>query len=142
MLKKGTFGMEPEEHVYGDKFYQAPYYVWKMYNFNIENNNYLSKPTFTPEYPVYKIGEQFKIYDNSYAINLETGKDVQLLTERCIPEEYGAEYTIVEEPYWDMVYEEAYGKYGSERFVTVQSSNTGNLYRVLCRESSDIFNFS
>ena len=80
----------------------------------------------------YKVGDMFTPRDNSYNINLETGKweDLVGVFENSL--EYGSLFVVEEEPYYDQVY--LIGHLRSHRFVTIRSLRTGNLYRCLCEE--------
>lgn len=113
---------EPAEHCY-EEWYMAPNYAGDLYR----------KLEVSPAPYKYNVGEVFKPYDNSYCIDLETGKHSYITPTYCIDEEEGTVFIIVEEPYYDLV-KNIHGVYTSHRFVTVRSNNTGKLYRALCRE--------
>lgn len=113
---------EPAEHCY-EEWCMAPNYAGDLYR----------KLEVSPAPYKYNVGEAFRPYDNSYCIDLETGKHSYITPTYCINEEEGTVFTIVEEPYYDLV-KTVCGEYVSHRFVTVMSKNTGKLYRVLCRE--------
>ena len=116
--------MEPNEHCY-EHWYEAPRYADLLYkNFDI-----------TPATYVYTVGEVFVPFDNSYCIDLETGKRAHISPGYCVEEKANTVFVIVQEPYYDMVWVDAYEKYMSHRFVTVISQDTGKLYRVLCRDT-------
>ena len=76
----------------------------------------------------------YKISDNSYCINVETGERAWLVQEH---DEYyspdknedGALFEIVSEPYVEQV--KIFYKYEDRTFINVKSSLTGNVYRVL-----------
>ena len=79
----------------------------------------------------------YKIFDNSYCINVETGERaclVQNHDEYYSPDknEDGAIFEIVSEPYVEQV--KIYYKYEDRIFINVKSSLTGNVYRVLYEE--------
>jgi hypothetical protein len=114
---------EPAEHCY-EEWYMAPRYAGNLYR----------KLEVSPAPYKYNVGEVFVPYDNSYCIDLETGKHAYITPSFCINEEETI-FTIVEEPYYDLVWTDAYHKYISHRFVTVISKNTGKMYRVLCRDT-------
>ena len=113
---------EPAEHCY-EEWYMAPNYAGDLYR----------KLEVSPAPYKYNVGEVFTPYDNSYCIDLETGKHSYITPAYCIYEEEGTVFTIVEEPYYDLV-KTVYDEYVSRRFVTVRSNYTGKLYRSLCRE--------
>lgn len=114
---------EPAEHCY-EEWYMAPRYAGNLYR----------KFEVSPAPYIYKVGDIFVPYDNSHCIDLETGKRAYITPSYCINEEEGTVFTIVEEPYYDLV-KTINDKYISYRFVTVSSKNTGKLYRVLCKEA-------
>ena len=78
----------------------------------------------------------YRVYDNSYCININTGICANLVQEhdayyRPDPSEDGAIFTICSNPY------DKYIKiYGLKKFINVKSSRTGNIYRVLYNESA------
>jgi hypothetical protein len=113
---------EPAEHCY-EEWYMAPNYAGDLYR----------KLEVSPAPYKYNVGEAFRPYDNSYCIDLETGKRAYITPTYCIGEEQDTIFIIIEEPYYDLV-KTVYGDYVSRRFVTVRSKNTGKLYRTLCRE--------
>ena len=76
----------------------------------------------------------YKISDNSYCINIETGERAWLVQEHnkyYSPDkkEDGATFEIVSEPYRSEVL--VIDEYVCETFINVKSSLTGNIYRVL-----------
>lgn len=113
---------EPAEHCY-EEWCMAPNYVGVLYK-NLK---------VSPAPYKYNVGEAFRPYDNSYCIDLETGRRAYITPTYCIGEENDTIFIIIEEPYYDLV-KNVYGVYNSHKFVTVRSNNTGKLYRVLCRE--------
>lgn len=115
---------EPAEHCY-EEWYMAPRYAENLYR----------KLEVSPAPYIYKVGDIFVPYDNSHCIDLETGKLAYITPLYCINEEEGTIFTIVEEPYYDLVRSVAFDQYVSYRFVTVISKNTGKLYRVLCHDT-------
>ena len=77
----------------------------------------------------------YRVYDNSFCINLETGNCaalVQTHDEWYSPDEKedGALFKIVSEPYVVNIYEGG-RYYGKKEFINVKSTFTGNTYRVL-----------
>ena len=93
------------------------------------------------------IGKLYAPSDNSYCINVETKKKALIVQKKpyivgaCILildddeyynpypiEEDGAKFTIVSEPYIDMV---DFPENKEYTFINVQSSNTNSIYRVL-----------
>lgn len=113
---------EPAEHCYKEWF-TAPDYARDLYR----------RREVSPAPYKYNVGEVFTPYDNSYCIDLETGRRAYITPTHCIGEERDTIFIIIEEPYYDLV-KTVCGYYASHRFVTVMSKNTGKLYRVLCRE--------
>lgn len=116
--------IEPNEHCY-ENWHEAPRYVELLYkNWDV-----------TPASYIYTVGEVFVPFDNSYCIDLETGKCAHISPGYCVEEKANAVFVIVQEPYYDLVWSDAYEKYHQQRFVTVISQDTGKLYRVLCRDT-------
>ena len=79
----------------------------------------------------------YKISDNSYCINVETGMPAWLVQEHdqyYSPDkkEDGATFEIVSEPYESLIDDGTIYVY--ETFINVKSSLTGNIYRVLFNE--------
>jgi len=81
----------------------------------------------------------YEVFDNSYCINIKTGKYASLVQDHDEwyspnKNEDGAIFEIVSDPYYDSV-----NIIGDEfktcNFINVKSSLTGNVYRVLYRES-------
>lgn len=83
------------------------------------------------------IGKLYEPDDNSYCINVVTRKKA-LIVQRSSDdyygyhpypiEENGAAFTIVSEPYIDMV---DFPEKKEYTFINVQSSNTNSIYRLL-----------
>ncbi len=76
----------------------------------------------------------YKISDNSYCINIETGEPAWLVQQHYgyySPDknEDGAIFEIVSEPYVEHV--KILSEYIDRTFINVKSSLTGNIYRVL-----------
>lgn len=77
----------------------------------------------------------YKVFDNSYCINIETGNFAALVQdhdEYYSPDknEDGAIFEIVSEPYVEQV-NIFINDYEDRTFINVKSSLTGNIYRVL-----------
>jgi hypothetical protein len=131
-----------------------------FYNFNetLEiNENVYHEPMFVPRYvnvymnkkhyydddvnkrmglKEYNIGDKFEPFDNSFCIDLETGKREWIAGTSCGNPFKDHNFIIVDGPYWDHV---TFGISDDEpasvfRFVTVKDSVTGKYYRVHCRE--------
>lgn len=82
----------------------------------------------------------YRVYDNSFCINLETGNHASLVQQHdewYSPDEKedGALFKKVSEPYVEDIYECGY-HYGNKEFINVKSTFTGNTYRVLYSEYS------
>lgn len=80
----------------------------------------------------------YKVYDNSFCVNAETGKHALLVQDhddcsfyRPDAQEDGAIFTVCSDPY-----EEYIDKWGLYKFINVKSSKTVNIYRVLYKESA------
>ena len=70
--------------------------------------------------------------DNSYCINKNTGEDAYLIEmHRQDPEEYGAQFEIVNKPYKESVSGIFSNKVYTYTFIDIKSSKTGNIYRTL-----------
>ena len=84
------------------------------------------------------IGTLYCPIDNSFCINVRNGRSALLVQGhdkfyQPTPEEDGANFYIVSEPYEEVVYFDRYHE-KSYLFVNVQSSLTNNIYRVLFHE--------
>lgn len=89
----------------------------------------------------YKLGMVYEPNDNSYCINVETGETALLVQQDIdFPDhdyvgpdtaEGGAFFVIVKEPHHELIFAPA----DYEVFVHVKSSNTGNVYRTLYKQS-------
>ncbi len=80
----------------------------------------------------------YRVYDNSFCINVDTGVSALLVQEydmfypyRPDKNEDGAVFTICSNPYDKYI-----DIYGLKKFINVKSSKTGNIYRVLFKESA------
>ena len=77
----------------------------------------------------------YRVYDNSFCINLENNRYTALVQEHddyYSPDknEDGAIFKIVSKPY-DKNMDENGIKYGIKTFIEIKSNKTGNIYRVL-----------
>ena len=82
----------------------------------------------------------YRVYDNSYCINFETEMPAALVQQHdhfYEPdiEEDGAIFTVVSEPYFVHINEWGID-YGVQAFISVKSTKTGNVYRVLYNKSA------
>ena len=124
--------LEINKNVYpSDTF--VPYYVTRFVNKNHYCSDDINERMKLHEY---KVGEQFFPFDNSFCIDLETGKREWIAGTSCGNPFNDHEFIIVDGPYWDHV---TFGISDDEpasvlRFVTVKDSVTGKYYRVLCKE--------
>jgi len=80
----------------------------------------------------------YRVYDNSFIININTGASALLVQDHddCLlyrpdAQEDGSTFTICSNPY-----EEYVDKWGWYKFINVKSSKTGYIYRVLFNESA------
>lgn len=87
------------------------------------------------------IGKRYYPMDNSYCIDLHTGKKSLICqdfdthyTKDKVGDEYGAEFTITKNPYINPVFSGIGNRELLETFVDVKSSLTGREYRVLYNE--------
>lgn len=77
----------------------------------------------------------YRVYDNSFCINLENGNYASLVQEHdewYSPDEKedGALFKPVSKPYVEDIYECGH-HYGKKEFINVKSNKTKNIYRVL-----------
>lgn len=126
----GSF--EFNKNVYHSETF-VPYYVKRFLNKRNYYNNDVNERMKLHEY---KVGEQFFPFDNSFCIDLETGKREWIAGTSCGNPFSDHVFTIVDGPYWDHV---TFGICNNEpasvlRFVTVKDSVTEKYYRVLCKE--------
>ena len=89
--------------------------------------------------PVNLNNMNYEVFDNSYCINVENGKYASLVQDHdewYSPDknEDGAIFEIVSDPYYDAVHIIG-DEFKTCNFINVKSSLTGNVYRVLYRES-------
>lgn len=82
----------------------------------------------------------YRIYDNSFCINIHTGDRALLVQQydeyyRPDPDEDGAIFEIVSNPYKEHIIDHGVD-FGIKTFINVKSSRTGYIYRVLFNESS------
>ncbi len=78
------------------------------------------------------IGMEYVPYDNSWCINIKTREMANIMPDYCFTEgEHGATFTIVSMPYEEEVFSNTI-----RTFVNVESNKTGNIYRILYRESN------
>lgn len=78
----------------------------------------------------------YRVYDNSFCININTGIGALLVQEYdrfYRPDSYedGATFTICSNPY-----DEYIDICGWRKFINIKSSKTGYIYRVLFNESA------
>lgn len=100
------------------------------YVFNY-HNKYGTTLGFLYEKRKVKIGDIFYPRDNSWCINLETGKSAFICAAYCIGDEKYARFVIVDEPYWATVKTCLYNEDEVYQFVNVKSLKTGKYYRTL-----------
>lgn len=80
----------------------------------------------------------YEVFDNSHCINVVNRNRAELVQEHddyYSPDknEDGATFEIVSEPYVERIL--IFSKYDDRTFINVKSSLTGNVYRVLYKES-------
>lgn len=124
--------LEINKNVYPSETF-VPYYVTRFVNKNHYYSNDINERMKLHEY---KVGEQFFPFDNSFCIDLETGKREWIAGTCCGNPFSDHVFTIVDGPYWDHV---TFGISDDEpasvlRFVNVKDSVTGKYYRVHCKE--------
>lgn len=100
------------------------------YVFNY-HNKYGTTLEFLYEKRKVKIGDIFYPRDNSWCINLETGKSAYICAAYCDEDEEYARFVIVDEPYWATVKTCFYNEDAVYQFVNVKSLKTGKYYRVI-----------
>ena len=100
------------------------------YVFNY-HNKYGTTLKFLYEKRKVKIGDLFYPRDNSWCINLETGKSAFICAAYCDEDEKYARFVIVDEPYWATVKTCVYNEDEVYQFVNVKSLKTGKYYRTL-----------
>lgn len=132
MIYNFTETIEINENVYPETLF-VPRYVNRYLNKGHYYDDDVNKRMRLKEY---NIGDTFEPFDNSFCIDLETGKR-EWIAGTCIgnPFKYH-EFVIVDGPYWDHI---KFGTHDNEpasvlRFVTVKDTSTNKYYRVLCKE--------
>ena len=124
--------LEINKNVYPSETF-VPHYVTRYVNKNHYCSDNVNERMKLHEY---KVGEQFFPFDNSFCIDLETGKR-EWIAGTCLGNPFkNHDFIIVDGPYWDHV---TFGICNDEpasvlRFVTVKDSVTEKYYRVLCKE--------
>ena len=81
------------------------------------------------------IGKEYEVYDNSYCINIASGKHALLAKCACISSELGAKFIVANKPYVQRV-GTFIDKSVYRLFVNVESTKTGSVYRVLFSENA------
>ena len=124
--------LEINKNVYPSNTF-VPHYVTRFVNKSHYCSDNINERMKLHEY---KVGEQFFPFDNSFCIDLETGKREWIAGTSCGNPFSDHVFTIVDGPYWDHV---TFGICNDEpasvlRFVTVKDSVTEKYYRVLCKE--------
>lgn len=81
------------------------------------------------------IGKEYEVYDNSYCINIASGKNAELTKRVRIESELGAKFIVANRPYVQRV-KTFFDKSVYRLFVNVESTTTGSVYRVLFSENA------